>query len=106
MLDFKTQSEFVDAAASIVRAYFRAAANTLAASAGQSWSIWSELMQASNSATGRGRLPQSSLRLFGIPAIDWLGPPNLTAPRPVVPWLSSKAPGANWPPLAGAWWFG
>ena len=46
MLDFKTQLQLVDATATVMRAYLRAATNTYAASAGRSLSLWSELLEA------------------------------------------------------------
>ena len=46
MLDFKTQSQIVDATASVMRWYVTAAINTSAASTCRGLSLWSELLDA------------------------------------------------------------
>ena len=57
MLDYKTQSQLVDATATIMLAYFNAATSTAAASAGRSWSLWSEMVESGKQ--GEFRLPQA-----------------------------------------------
>jgi hypothetical protein len=57
MLDYKTQSQLMDATATIMRAYFRAATNTIAASAGHSWSLWSGMVETGK--LGQFHLPQT-----------------------------------------------
>ena len=46
MLDLKTQSQLVDATASIMRAYVRAATDTAAASASRNLSLWTQMLEA------------------------------------------------------------
>jgi hypothetical protein len=77
MLDFKTQSRLVDATASIMRAYLRAATNTFAASTSRSLSLWAELLEAGSK-------------------------PN----APAGPWFAGGAAGMSWTPLVQTWWLG
>ena len=77
MLDFKTQSQLVDATATIMRCYLRAATNTFAASASRSMSLWSEMLEAASRRPASAGQPQS-------------------AARPLVPY------GRPWPPGNGA----
>jgi hypothetical protein len=79
MLDFKTQSQLVDATATIMRSYLRAATNTFAASACRSMSLWSEMLEAANTRHALAVQPQP-------------------AARPLLPSL--------WPPLVQTWWLG
>jgi hypothetical protein len=98
MLVFKTQMQLVDASASISRAYLRAASDTLAASAGRSWSLWIEMLAASarHAATAAtdARAPSSP------PSLDtWLVPAHW-------PWLACGGAGVGWPRVAPMWWVG
>ena len=69
MLDFKTQSQLVDATAAIMRSYLRAATSTLAASASRSMSLWSEMLE---SASPRNTPPgQPRVRLCLPPGRRW-----------------------------------
>ena len=88
MLDFKTQSQLVDATATVVRAYLRAATNTYAASTGRSLSLWSELLEAAASRQALAGRPQAA------------------TPWPAWPWLAGSGAGMSWAPLAQAWWLG
>jgi hypothetical protein len=76
MLDFKTQSQLVDATASIMRAYLTAATNTVAASTSRNMTLWTEMLEA---ATPRN------------------GPAG---------WAQPAAPWPAWPALAQTWWLG
>ena len=109
MLDFKTQSQLVDATASIMRAYLRAATNTLAASAGRSLSLWSELLEASSPRqTPAGQPPLGSSAWpspdHSIATPRLVGP--LAAPWSAWPWLTDSAAGMSWTPLVQTWWLG
>jgi hypothetical protein len=77
MLDFKTQSQLVDATATIMRSYLRAATTTFAASASRSMSLWTEMLETASRA----------------PA----GPPQPAA-RALVP--------TPWPTMVQTWWLG
>ena len=88
MLDFKTQSQLVDATATVVRDYLRAATNTYAASTGRSLSLWSELLEAAASRQALAGRPQAA------------------TPWPAWPWLAGSGAGMSWAPLAQAWWLG
>ena len=108
MLDLKTQSQFVDATASIMRAYMRAASETFAASAGRSLSLWSEVLQ--SSSPGNGVPPQPAALPVGMSPAGWMAAPRLAAPWsaqwPAWPWMSGNPAGMSWAPLAQAWWLG
>jgi hypothetical protein len=90
MLDFKTQSQLVDATASIMRAYLTAATNTVAASTSRSMTLWTEMLEAATPRSGPAGQAQSAAPLPG----DWMLRPRLTAPWPA------------WPALAQTWWLG
>jgi hypothetical protein len=98
MLDFKTQSQLVDATASIMRAYLKAATNTVAASTSRSMTLWSEMLEAATPRNGPAGRAQPAARSPGLPgwpfAADWMLRPQLAAPWPA------------WPPLAQTWWLG
>jgi hypothetical protein len=110
MLDFKTQSQLVDATASIMRSYLRAASNTFAVSAGRSLSLWSELLEAASPCPASAGQPQPAARPLGISPVDWMSTPRLVAPWSAPwstwPWLAGSAAGMNWAPLAQTWWLG
>lgn len=90
MLDFKTQSQLLDATATIMRSYLRAANNTFAASASRGMSLWSEMME--------GASPRSVIGARPEPAVHAL--------TPSWPWLAGNAAGISWTPLAQTWWLG
>jgi hypothetical protein len=110
MLDFKTQSQLADATASIMRAYFRAATNTFAASAGRSLSLWSELLEGAGSRHALAADPQSVTRPvgpFSWPSpVGWMATPRLVTPWSAWPWLAGSKAGMSWAPLAQTWWLG
>ena len=62
MLDFKTQSQLVDATASIMRAYLRAATNTAAASASRNLSLWTQMLEAAAPRQAEGQGGQRARR--------------------------------------------
>jgi len=95
MLDYKTQSQFVDATASVMRWYVTAAISTSAASAWRGLSLWSELMDATRAlgAAGTGPAPSSAAR-------DQVAQSELA----VWPWLPAKI--ASTSPLSRTWWLG
>ena len=94
MLDLKTQSQLVDATASIMRAYMRAATDTAAASASRNLSLWTQMLEARCSRAGSapgGRLePECDVR------------PHFPRGRG----CPAAAPAMSWAPLAQAWWLG
>jgi hypothetical protein len=81
MLDYKTQAQFVDAAASIWRAYLRATSDALAASAGRNWSLWTQILATAH-------------------------PPGATWPAPAGWTSSSGGAGTDGAPLALISWAG
>jgi hypothetical protein len=87
MLDLKTQSQLMDATASIMRAYMRAATETMAASAGRSVSLWAEAMQSSGCGNGQGLYPAGMT--FPMSPVGWMAQPW---------WLGPSA--KFWGPLA------
>jgi hypothetical protein len=114
MLDFKTQSQLVDATASIMRAYFKAATNTVAASTSRSLSLWSEMVEAASPGRAPAPQPRPEARSPGFPSwpspADWMVTPRPSAPWSAPwsgwPWLAGSAPGMSWAPLAQTWWLG
>ena len=80
MLDFKTQSQLVDATAAIMRSYLRAATNTFAASASRSMSLWSEMLESASPRHAPAGQPQpAACALVRTPWPTmvhtwWLGP--------------------------------
>jgi hypothetical protein len=98
MLDYKTQAQFVDAAASIWRAYLRATSDTLAASAGRNWSLWTQILATAHPpgatwpALSGWTLSSGGVRTDGAPLdpISWLGP-SLIGWAPIADWCSLSA---------------
>ena len=91
MLDLKTQSQLVDATASIMRAYVRAATDTAAASASRNLSLWTQMLEAAAPRPAPGGRLEPESRSPALPS--W-------------PWLPGAAPAMSWAPLAQAWWLG
>jgi hypothetical protein len=110
MLDLKTQSQLVDATASIMRAYLRAATDTFAVSASRSLSLWSELLEARGTRHVPADQPQPGARPLGPSAwpspVDWMATPRLGAQWPTWPWLAGNPAGMSWTPLVQTWWLG
>jgi hypothetical protein len=110
MLDFKTHSQLADVTASIMRAYLRAATNTFAASAGRSFSLWSELLEAASPRQAPAERPQAAARPLGSSSwpspVDWMATPRLAAPCTAWPWLTGGVGGMSWTPLVQTWWLG
>jgi hypothetical protein len=100
MLDLKTQSQLMDALASIMRAYVRAATETLAASAGRSMSLWTEAMQSSVSGNGQNLYPAGMS--FAMSPAGWMAQPWWLGPSakfwgPLADWGAfGKAPFPGW----------
>jgi hypothetical protein len=88
MLDYKTQSQLVDATAAMLRSYIAASTNTLAASAWRGLSLWAEMMGAS--ATG-GRPTAATAHTLWPSMANWMTAPQLYA-WPAWPW---PAPGRS-----------
>ena len=115
MLDFTTQSQIVDATASIMRAYLKAATNTFAASASHSLSLWSGLLETGSPLTavaGWPRPPSNAVAMSWAPLAQawWLGP-SVTFWAPLADWgawsrasfaASGDHNGATQPPASGA----
>jgi hypothetical protein len=110
MLDFKTQSQLVDATATIMRAYFRAATNTMAAASGRSFSLWTEMVEAGKArqtaAAQQGEAKTEPVKALWPLPVDLNAAKLLADPMSAWSWGSSGAPGATWTPLAQAWWLG
>jgi hypothetical protein len=98
MLDFKTQSQFVDASAAMMRSYLVATTSTWAASACRGLSLWVEL------TGGARRLPQPPLGPALWPSVtNWMQAPHLY-PAAMWPWQQREsAARATWPPFAHTW---
>jgi len=102
MLDFKTQSQLVDATAAIMRSYLRAATSTLAASASRSMSLWSEMLESASPRHAPAGQPQPAARAL-VPTpwptmvqTWWLGP-SVTFWAPFADWsVWSRAPFPSW----------
>jgi hypothetical protein len=105
MLDFKTQSQLVDATATIMRSYLRAATTTFAASASRSMSLWTEMLEAASPRHAPAAQPQPAARPLiptpWSPMVQkwWLGP-SVTFWAPLADWsMWSRAPFPAW----GGW---
>jgi hypothetical protein len=100
MLDYKTQSQLVDATASMLRSYLTASANTLAASTWRGLSLWAEMMGGDTT----GRAPAAAK----VPTL-WPSMANLMmAPQPCVwpawPWQATgPAARHGFAPFTGTW---
>jgi hypothetical protein len=105
MLDFKTQSQIVDATASVMRWYVTAAINTSAASAARGLSLWSELMEAASPQCSPSGQPQ-----VGGPIRVNMSPSHADAMDTGSgrlaqwPWVPGSLPSTS--PLARGWWLG
>jgi hypothetical protein len=105
MLDFKTQSQIVDATASMMRWYVTAAINTSAVSASRSLSLWSELLEAAKPRPAPSKRAQASAPI-GIN----ISPSHADAMETPLgqvaqwPWFNGSIPSTS--PLARAWWIG
>jgi hypothetical protein len=95
MLDYKTQSQIVDATASVMRWYVTAAISTSAASAWRGLSLWSELMDATRAVGAAGTSPAA-------PTVA--GDQAARSELAVWPWLPAKISSTS--PLSRAWWLG
>lgn len=100
MLDYKTQTQLVDATAAMLRSYLAATTNTLAASTWRGLSLWAEMMGAN--ATGARPVAAKAPTLWPSMA-NWM-----TAPQPYVwptwPWAASgKAASMPFAPFTQTW---
>jgi len=107
MLDFKTQSQLVDATATIMRSYLRAATDTFAASASHNMLLWSQMLEATAAPRlSAGQQQQVAPALAGLTWMPplaqswWLGP-SMTFWAPLTGWSGSQAPFPAW-----RGWFG
>jgi hypothetical protein len=105
MLDFKTQTQLVDATAAMMRSAVTATANTWAASACKGLSLWAELLSGGHPRPGQQPQVASSSRgpTLWPSMADWMVAPQLYA-WPAWPWLSGAAGmGLAWTPTARSW---
>lgn len=106
MLDFRTQSQLVDATAAMMRSAAMATANTWAASACRGLWLWAELLSGGHPRPGPQPQVASGGRGAGLwPSMaDWMVAPQLYA-WPTWPWLSGGAAGMGlaWTPIARSW---
>ena len=96
MLDFRTQSQLLDATAAMMRSCLAATTNTWAASACRGVSLWAELMGAGSPRPAPA--PPFGLMLWPSVA-NWMTAPQLYA----WPWLPGKVPSMAWTPFARTW---
>jgi hypothetical protein len=104
MLDFKTQSQIVDATASVMRWYVTAAINTSAASTCRGLSLWSELLDATaprNASARQNRGAEIGVSISPSHADGMETPLGRMAQWP---WPTDSIPSTS--PLARAWWLG
>jgi hypothetical protein len=98
MLDYKTQTQLVDATAAMLRSYLTATTNTLAASTWRGLSLWAEMVgvgaAASKPAAGRAPTLWPSMS-------NWMSAPPAGAWQ-AWPW-SLAGIGKGLAPFAGAW---
>jgi hypothetical protein len=115
MLDFKAQSQFIDATAAMMQSCVAAATSTFAASAWQGLSLWSDLLRAANNPFSPpperypywAGAPQARLSVWPSPS-NWLAMPQLTR-WPAWPWLHDDRAvfmDMPWTPFADTWWLG
>jgi hypothetical protein len=105
MLDFKTQSQLVDATAAMMRSCVTATTNTWAASACHGLSLWAELL---GTGSRRGALTRQQPAVAAHPmgmmmwpsVANWMTAPQLYA-WPSWPWLRGNAVRPAWTP--GTW---
>ncbi len=102
MLDIKTQSQLVDATASIMRWYVMATIDVSAASVSRGMALWSELIEAANATGGAAPTAKPNGSRSAAPARSLPMPP--IAVLASWPLLADKVPSTS--PLARAWWLG
>ncbi len=102
MLDIRTQSQLVDASASIMRWCMTATINVSAASASRGMALWNELIEAANATGGTAPPAKSNGSRSAAPARSLPMPP--IAMLASWPLLADKVPATS--PLARAWWLG
>ena len=104
MLDFKTQSQLVDATAAMMRSCVTATTNTWAASACRGLSLWAEMMEAGSRRgvpTWQQGAAAHPLGMMMWPSMaNWMTAPQLYA-WPSWPWLRGAAVRPAWTP--GTW---
>jgi hypothetical protein len=86
MLDFRTQTQLIDATAAMMRSCLTATTNTLAASAWRGFSLWGELLNAQREMSAAAPTPAAlwpsmanwmvSPQAYGWPAWAWPSPGN------------------------------
>lgn len=100
MLDYKTQSQLVDASAAMLRTYLTATTNTLAASTWHSLSLWAELMGVGSPR----RAPAAATAPTLWPSMaNWMTAPQFYA-WPAWPWqVPGNTAGMGLAPFARTW---
>ena len=101
MLDFKTQSQLVDATAAMMRSCVAATTNSWAASACRGLSLWAEMLEAGSRRGVRAWQPGAATHPLGMmmwPSVA----PQLSA-WSSWPWLRGNAIRPAWTPFAGSW---
>jgi hypothetical protein len=101
MLDYKTQSQLVDATAAMLRSYIAATTNTMAASTWHGLALWAEMMGAN--ATAGGRQVAAKAPTLWPSMANWM-----TAPQPYAwpawPWAASAKPASmTFAPFTQTW---
>jgi len=93
MLDVRTQTQFADVTAALMRSCAIAAARSFAQSAGQGLAFWSDLMRAAAPARGRPALPANPLGMFAtLSPVFWMELAQMS-PWPAWSWgAASRAP--------------
>ena len=105
MLDFKTQSQLVDATAAMMRACVTATTNTWAASACRGLSLWTEMLGAGSERSAPAWRPGAAhpLGMMMWPSVaNWMTAPQLYA-WSSWPWLRDNTVRPAWTPFAGTW---
>ncbi len=102
MLDFKTQTQLMDATAAIMRSCLTATTNTLAASAWRGFSLWGELVSAGTERATSAAAPATPAALWPSMA-NWMVYPQAYG-WPAWAWPSSaNGGGMTLAPFARTW---
>jgi hypothetical protein len=92
MLNFKTQSQLIEAAASVMRWYTLAAINASAASASRGFAFWTEVLQSGNGRWAPGKSGPQGLGPMASPWWVAAGAPWWTRPAGWGPWGRARHP--------------
>jgi hypothetical protein len=107
MLDFRTQSQFVDATAAMMRSCIAATTSTWAVAACRGLSVWADVLAAGSKSGAPAWQPAAAAHpLSGMmmwPSVaNWMTAPQLYAWSPW-PWLAGNPARTAWAPFAGTW---